>query len=774
MVSKAQLKAMMQAGTQQHQAGRLREAEAIYRQVLAADPRCAEALYLLGVAANQTGQTADAVPLLERAIALEPRKAEYHNSLGNALSRTGRADEAIAAYHKALSLRATFAEAWCGLGNALQLAGRATESADACRKALNLRPDLAEAQANLGHALVALGKLEEAVAAYQQAVRLKPGLGRTYNDLATTLDRLGRPDEAMRWLGQAVRQRVASSETYWRWAQLLRRQGKPAEAQQACAQALQMAHDDADAHYEVGNVLRDLGKAEQAIKCYRRAVEINPQHADSLNHLALLLGERHEHEEAVACLRQAIAVRPDFYEALNNLGNYLSQQGCVEEASEAWRRAMELRPDALSVEYNQLLTINYLPEYTPQTRFAAHRQWAQRVADGLSTGAPTHGNDRNPERPLRVGYVSTDLKHHVVASFLEPLLASHDHSKLAVVCYADVARTDDVTKRLQGYADEWHDVLGDTDEQLAARVRADAIDVLVDLNGHTGKNRLLVFARKPAPVQVSYLGYCNTTGLAAMDYRITDPVADPPGPGDELYTERLLRLPGGFSCYRPPDEAPEIGDVPALRNGYITFGSLHNLVKLNAVVIETWARLLHEAPTARLLILRTTLTEVARERLLRLFAEHGIGPERLDLQSKLPPGGHLPAYNGFDISLDVFPWSGHTTACESLWMGVPVVTLRGASHAGRMVSSVLTQLGLTEWIAETPEQYVALAKRMAEDLAVLATLRRTLRERMVASLLCDGPRLAREVEAAYRDAWRQWCAGGADTVALREGREGTS
>jgi protein O-GlcNAc transferase len=349
-----------------------------------------------------------------------------------------------------------------------------------------------------------------------------------------------------------------------------------------------------------------------------------------------------------------------------------------------------------------------------------------------------------------------------VAYFLLPILAHHDPARVETVCYAEVdpAEADEMTARLRGLAHAWRPTFCQRAGAVADQVRADGIDVLVDLAGHTRHNRLDVFALKPAPVQVTYLGYPNTTGLAAVDYRLTDAVADPPGE-PARHSEEVVRLPAGFCCYAPPDGAPDVTPLPARRNGRVTFGVFHHLAKLNAGVLDLWGAILRALPEARLLMARDTLTGSTKEAFARRFAERGVSGDRVELRHVTPKAlRHLDLYAEVDIALDPFPWTGHTTACESAWMGVPVVTLRGDRHAGRMVVSVLTQLGLPELIGDTPEQYLAAAVRLAGDVEGLDRLRAGLRGRMWESPLCDGRGFTRGLEEAYRRMWRRWCAGG--------------
>jgi len=361
---------------------------------------------------------------------------------------------------------------------------------------------------------------------------------------------------------------------------------------------------------------------------------------------------------------------------------------------------------------------------------------------------------------LRVGYVSPDFRRHPVASFIEPILAAHDRKRFEVFCYAVHLKPDAVTARLKALADHWREI-GSLDAEAAANlIREDGIDVLVDLAGHTANNRLAVFARKPAPMQATYLGYPGSTGLPAIDWRITDAVADPLGAAEALHTEKLMRLPETFQCFQKPSDAPAIGPVPMLKAGHVTFASFNMLAKVHPALVARWAGILHAVENSRLVLKAAPFRDAGtRAHYHAMFATHGIAAERIELLGYIQsPAAHFALYNRIDVALDTDPYNGATTTCEALWMGVPVVTLAGRSHVGRVGTALLTHLGLEDLIAATPEDYVARAVSLARDPAKLASLRETLRPRMEASSLTDPARFTKALEDAYREMWRQWCA----------------
>lgn len=511
-------------------------------------------------------------------------------------------------------------------------------------------------------------------------------------------------------------------------------------------------------HNSLGEVFRAVGEADKAVACYRRALALNKAYAEAHNNLGIVLNVQDKLADAIASYRAALAYKPDFAAAYNNLGNALQAQGQLDEAVACFQKALAAKPDFNTAHSNLLLSMCYNPACGPEVIAANHREWNERHARPLASQIRPHKNDRNPERRLRVGYVSADFSTHSVSYFLESLLAAHNRGNVEVFCYSAGARADQVTGRLQASADVWRKIMGLNDEAVADLVRADRIDILVDLSGHTAGNRLLVFARKPAPVQVTYLGYGTTTGLATMDYRLTDRFLSP-ADSREWNAEEMVRLPGCFACYRPPADAPSVAPPPSVRAGHVTFGSFNNLAKVTPAVIGLWAKVLHALPDAKLILKNRTLADTAQqERYRALFAKSGIAAARITfIPQTASPADHLAFYGRIDIALDPFPYNGHTTTCEALWMGVPVITLAGAMFYSRYGASMLSNLGLEEFIATTPEGYAEKAVALANDRKRLSSLRAELRPRMAASPLCDAKTLTGEVEKAYRSMWRRWC-----------------
>ena len=511
-------------------------------------------------------------------------------------------------------------------------------------------------------------------------------------------------------------------------------------------------------HYNLGKVYSDLQRYPEAIAAYRRALQINPKNIEAQCNVGGMLEHSGEYSQAIAAYRKAIGINPSHPEAHNNLGLILRQLGQFEEAMESFKRAIRAQPAGLSFMQNLISTMNYMPHMECGEIFNAHQKFGQQLElSSKPFGArPIGSSETEHARRLRIGYVSPDFKQHAVAHFIEPVLANHQKDGFEIFCYSNNPIVDATTRHLQSLVPHWRDITGMTDQEAAKKIRDDGIDILVDLAGYTNLNRLMIFTLKPAPVQATWIGYPNTTGLSRMDYRITDALSDPIGQTDSLHTEKLARLPDCFSCFAPPKESPEVGALPASNSDGIMFGSFNNLTKINDHVIAIWARILTRMPKSRLTLKYKSLkTESIQDMVYADFAKHGVTRDRLVFLSQTDSKmEHMSQYNRIDIGLDPFPYNGTTTTCDALWMGVPVITLAGRSHVGRVGVSQLTNIGLPELIGHNEDDYVDIAVALANDLPRLAALRSGLRERLRASPLMDAPRLTRNLEAAYREMWK--------------------
>jgi len=567
-----------------------------------------------------------------------------------------------------------------------------------------------------------------------------------------------RLDEARMLLEESCRMAPRDFEA---WFLLGATHGQLEDHHQAAAcllRAIRLEPDSVPALRNLAHALQRLGEWDELVDCQESLAQLDPANLDNLASLASMRQFiRLELQAAVDGYQEILRRRPGSPVILDNLANAYTAQGRFVEALAIYAELLARQPGERKFHSNLLLTLHYDPSQTAETLFQAHLRWGERH-DRARSPARVFPNAPDPTRRLRVGYVSADFRVHPVTSFLSPILASHNRDGFEVFCYSAVPSPDAGTVKLRALADQWREIAAMDDQAAAALVRKDEVDILVDLAGHTGGNRLGLFLEMPAPVQVTYLGYPDTTGLPGMDYRITDMVADPPGQ-EQFYTEQLLRLPGCFLCYTAPEFYPEPGPLPASANGHITFGSLNNLAKINEKVVALWAELLLAVEGSCLLVKNPSLTDLpTRALVLAAFMRNGIAPERLDLLGFVPEAaGHLAVYNRIDIALDTFPYNGTTTTFEALWMGVPVVSLSDVVHASRVGRSLLTALGFPEWVARTPVEYRDVVVQLCRDHERLAGWRATLRSRMLASTLMDTGSFVRGLEEAYREIWKRWC-----------------
>jgi protein O-GlcNAc transferase len=497
------------------------------------------------------------------------------------------------------------------------------------------------------------------------------------------------------------------------------------------------------------------GNLEAAAECFRESLRLAPDSAPALMNLGNIEMIQANPEAAIAHYEAALAGTSAEPGLVNNLGMAYRATAQVDAAIRCFRRALSIEPRFRDAHDNLLYCMQLLPEYGPEKLHSEHRRWAETHEAPLQADARLHANDRDPRRRLRIGYVSPDFHRHAVAKFFEPVIAHHDHERFQIHCYHNTDANDAVTGRIRRGADVWRDVAQLSDESLAARIRADGIDILVDLAGHTRGGRLLCFARKPAPLQLTYLGHGNTTGLRAMDFRITDAVADPPGEAERFHSEQLLRLPHAQWCFRPDGDALPAGPLPALAAGHITFGSFNNLWKINPAVIGAWARVLLRVSGSKLLIIGIP-GKSTRERFEAAFAGHGVHPSRLSLLPPVSDADFWRLRHEIDIALDPFPYNGVTSTCEALYAGTPMATLAGTYGQSRTAASILTAVRLEDMVARTEEEYVEINVRLASDMQRLSQLRASLRQRMQDSPLMDYHAFTFALEGLYRGIWTNW------------------
>jgi predicted O-linked N-acetylglucosamine transferase (SPINDLY family) len=666
------------------------------------------------VECHRRGRLAEAERLYRQVTAQDPSYANASFLLGAISLAAGRAEAAVPLFRRAIEVDPANPTYHANLGEAYRRLGRLAETVDALLAAIRLKPDLAEPVYNLGLLLHDHGESAVALACFERAAELRPNVPQIRDRLV----------QARR---QADQNPTATSGS------------------SAAARVLT----------EMAASLGLQGRAEEAMALCRRALEIDPRQANAHNNLGAELLRLERIDDALESFRQAIAVDAHHVEAHCNLGNALGRSGFIGDALASFHRANEIRPTA-AIHSNILFTMPFLEGCSPDAMLREARAWDRRYGAPLATGRTAHDNDRAPERRLRVGYVSPDFRAHCQVLYTVPLLSHHDHDAFEIHCYSAVRTPDHYTDRLRRHADRWCNIATMTDAEAAARIREDRIDILVDLTMHMDGNRAGVFARKPAPLQVCWLAYPGTTGLSAMDYRITDPHLDPPGSEVSVYGEQSLWLPDSFWCYDPLADGPEVGPLPARASaGDITYGCLNNFAKVTPRVLEVWARVLERVTGSRLLMMAPE--GECRRRTSDFLAGLGVDPARVEFVGRRARPEYLATYGRIDVCLDTFPSNGHTTSLDALWMGVPVVTLAGQTIVGRAGVCQAKNLELDDLVAATPDEYVRLAASVAEDLDRLGALRAGLRERMERSPLMDGARFARHLEAAYRRIWRRWC-----------------
>ncbi len=712
-MSKASTRQALESAIAFHKSGRPAEAEKLYNQVLATQADNPDAMHGLGVLRHTQGDTAGGINLVQKAIARKPTEAEYRNSLGVLLCHGNNPDAVIEAFEKAVTLRPTYAAALLNLANVLNNLGRHDRAISTCQRLVQVSPGSPDAHCALSVALFSVGRLDEAMS--------------------------------------------------------------------ACRKAIAIAPKNAQAFSTLGNIYSISGRPDEAIAAYRHAVTYNPKFAGAFSNLANSLEQRGLIAEAYEAILEAVRLDPNLADAQNNYGNILKDLARLDEAVAAYRRTIALVPGRSMFYSNLIYAMWFRQQCDPAEVLAESRTWARLLAEPLTRAAAPHTNDRSPDRKIRLAYVSNDFRQHPIGRLIFPLIACRDRSQFEIVLFSGVPRPDAITQAIYQSVDRVIPVGGMTDEQMAQAVRNEKIDILVDLALHMSGTRLEVFARRAAPVQITYLAYCATTGMTAMDYCVTDrnldPVDDaaspapqspapespatPLGVASPIHSERLLHLPQCYWCYTASGEAPPINASPAARSRVVTFASMNSFTKLNSGVLDLWCELMKQVPGSQLFVVvpggPQRRTQVAAD-----FARRGVDPGRLKMGDIVSVPAYFNSYLEVDISLDPFPYNGGTTTMDSLFMGVPVVTIAGRWATARAGVTILNTLGHPEWIANTPEEYVQIAARVAANVPKLVELRASLRQEMLNSPLMNARRFTADFETLYRKTWRHWCNASTD------------
>ena len=727
-----------------------------------------------------------------KSIAINPAQAVAHYNLAYLYQLMGRMDEALFGYREALKIEPNFALAWIKIGRLFLEKGNPDEAISNFEAAIRIEPSLAEAYFHLGDCYEKKQLWEESCKVLRKAVELSPHFAEAHNNLGLALRELNLFAEARQAFLRAIESSSHFPDPRFNIGQLDHDADRMEEAHGWFRKALEIDPNNAQAHLCLGNYFNKLGQPEVAMTWLRKALEIRPDFPQALNNLGnILLGLR-RNKESIEVLETAIRQKPDFHEAHANLGNSYKEMGLPDLAETTLLEAIRLKPDFAAAHSNlgnayfdqgkmdqaiasykkgidlkqndrdfipnYLFALNYGTQLGEMEICEEHKRLCHEFFDHLTDSAPPCDNDRDPQRKLRVGYVSPDFWMHPVARFMVPLLENHDRKEVEVFAYSSRFLKDPITFECQKRIDHWREVHGLTDAELAQIIRKDKIDILVDLTMHSRDCRPRVFAMKPAPVLVSYLAYAGTTGLKAMDYRLTDIYLDPPGKKTYAFTEKPLRLPVCWWNFQLPPGVPfpEVAPAPCVKNGFVTFGSLNNFGKVNPIAREAWAAILAEVPGSKLL-LHIKHTRI-RENIIQFFEEKGVSADRIQMIGYQDGPDYIKTYHQIDIALDPFPFAGGTTTFDSLWMGVPVVTLAGERAVGRGGLSIMSTLGRKEWVGYSIEEYKKIAIRLAGDFEGLTKIRASLRAEIAQSPLMDSPMFAREVEKHYRAIWKEWCA----------------
>ncbi|CAJ1884715.1 unnamed protein product [Sphenostylis stenocarpa] len=758
-----------------------------YQKALRVDPSyiaAAECLAIvltdIGTNTKLAGNTQDGVQKYFEALKVDPHYAPAYYNLGVVYSEMMQYDMALTFYEKAASERPTYAEAYCNMGVIFKNRGDLDSAISCYDRCLSVSPNFEIAKNNMAIALTDLGtkvKLEgdinQGVALYKKALYYNWHYADAMYNLGVAYGEMLKFDMA-----------IVFYELAFHFNPL-------------CAEACN----------NLGVIYKDRENLDKAVECYQLALLIKPNFSQSLNNLGVVYTVQVEYgtipeflscqissvsdnlffllqgkvDAAARMIEKAITANPTYAEAYNNLGVLYRDAGDIARAIDAYEQCLKIDPDSRNAGQsellvwdigckNRLLAMNYVDEGIDDTLFEVHRSWGRRFMK-LYPQYTSWGNSKDPERPLVIGYVSPDYFTHSVSYFIEAPLVYHDYSNFKVIVYSAVVKADVKTIRFREKVTKkggiWKDIYGIDEKKVANMVREDEVDILVELTGHTANNKLGMMACRPAPIQVTWIGYPNTTGLPTIDYRITDSLADPPET-KQKHVEELVRLPECFLCYTPSPEAGPVCATPALSNGFITFGSFNNLAKVAIMlkhitpkVLQVWARILCAIPNSRLVVkCKPFCCDSVRQRFLSTLEQLGLEPLRVDLLPLiLLNHDHMQAYSLMDISLDTFPYAGTTTTCESLYMGVPCVTMAGSVHAHNVGVSLLTKVGMEHLIARNEDEYVELAQKLASDISALHNLRMSLRDLMSKSPLCDGAKFILGLESTYRNMWHRYCRG---------------
>lgn len=748
------LAAVLAEAMHAHQQGDLVRAAELYESIRSRDRRHPRAAQLLGLLKRQQGRLDDAARLLQEALEINPRSALAHVHLGMTLLDLHRAEAALQHFQLALLLKPDDRDALLQRAAALRDLGRHGEGLAVLDRALAIHGDFTEGLVDRGTFLLGLRRHEEALASCEQALRIQADHPAAQVIAGMALLALGRPREALAHLDAALAFQPGQPGVRLERGNALLALGRPAEALDDYDLALGRQPDHPQALLNRGTALLALNRPGDALASYDRALSLQPDGVEALMNRGTALVALHQLEAALAAYDQALALDPGQVEVLTNRGTALHRLGRHREAMACYDAALALQPGHLKARSNRIFVLDYLPEADFQAHQQARRDYYLAHARDLPVSVWADPGDDDPSRPLVLGYVSADFRRHSAAACFGPVLFHHDRTAFRIICYSGTTVEDDWTRRFKSCADLWRPTSGLADAELAAQVLADRVDILIDLAGHSEGNRLLAFARKPAPLQITAWGHGGGTGLPMMDIQFTDPVTIP-AEVRGLFAEAAYDLPCCIT-FEAPDYAPAVAGLPAHRNGFVTFGSLNRFMKVTPTVLELWGQILREVPHSRLLLKDPRFDEPrAREDLWDRLSRQGIDRGRIVLRGFSSHQDHLAVYNEVDLVLDSFPQNGGITVWEALWMGAPVLALLGNKPPSRLSAAILHALGLADWVTTSPDEYRQRAVEKAQDLERLAAFRHGCRARILASPAGNPLQYTRAVEAAYRTLWTQ-------------------
>eukprot|EP01127_Copromyxa_protea_P022173 TRINITY_DN7846_c0_g1_i1.p1 TRINITY_DN7846_c0_g1~~TRINITY_DN7846_c0_g1_i1.p1 ORF type:complete len:674 (+),score=75.64 TRINITY_DN7846_c0_g1_i1:115-2022(+) len=631
--------------------------------------------------------------------------------------------------------------------------------------AIELNPKHVGSLNNMGAIYKNRGDIQTAILHYEKAISADPtftmaykNLAIAYNDHASSIKMEGNIEESIYFYEKALEYYVTLPDAYYNLGCVYMETEQPDRAILYYEKAIHYFPKFLNAMNNLATIHKEKGNFDTAVELYQRALAIDPAFPLANNNLAVIYSMQGRVMDAFKCLQRALQSDPNYASAHNMMGTVCRDEGNSEKAILHFDKAYSLDPKLRGASHNKLLVMNDLPQLDNETIYRAHLDWGNsfsRSYDKLQLNP-----SRDPQKRLRIGYVSSDLFTHSVSYFAEVFFSHNDPDQVQVFVYYTGGTIDHTTERLKGYNCIWRDLYYKDSLEAAYNIKEDQIDILVDLSGHSGANRLDIFAHKPAPIQISWVGYPNTTGLPEMDYRITDANADPIDT-TQKFTEELLRLPGSFLCYTPPLGPPPVSQSPCVQNGYVTFGSFNNFAKINTVVLELWSQVLLSVPNSHLFLkCKPFSDEVIRNRVLDEIADYGIDKSRIHLVGHVQEvKNHLSLYSNIDIALDTFPYAGTTTTLESMLMGIPVVVLKGHNHAHNVGVSLLRSVpSITELIAETDQEFVSKAIALANDAERLVNTRKQLRNDLLSSRLCDRTAYMKNVMKMYRNVWEKYCS----------------